>query len=118
MPLYVADGSIDPLTLQTVPERYVIFYASEMGGKMWCPDCVNVKPLIDEVLSGPDSPCALVVFVGTREQWKTPDNIWRQAPWNVTGVPTVVKIKDGHPAERLVESQIQRDRFLEFVKGE
>jgi hypothetical protein len=29
-----------------------------------------------------------------------------------------LKLLQGHPAERLVDSQIQRDRFLEFVKNE
>lgn len=46
MPLYVADGSIDHLTLQTVPERYVIFYASEVHGTMWCPVCVLRRSII------------------------------------------------------------------------
>ena len=37
MPLYVADGSIDPVTLQNVPDEFVIFYASIIDGEMWCP---------------------------------------------------------------------------------
>lgn len=37
MPLFYADGSIDPITLLTVPERFIIFYASIVDGEMWCP---------------------------------------------------------------------------------
>lgn len=97
---------------------FVIFYSSEVDGKMWCPDCVAVDPLIQEIFSGSETPAALLVYVGDRAQWKSRDNKYRQAPYNVTGVPTIVKTKEGHPTERLVESQIQKDRLLEFVKSE
>lgn len=85
MPIYFADESIDPVSLQTVPEKYIIFYASVVDGKMWCPvclgiqqsfnrwlnvlqDCRVVDSLIKEALSGPDSPAALIVYTGNREQ--------------------------------------------------
>ncbi|EAU92534.1 hypothetical protein CC1G_06545 [Coprinopsis cinerea okayama7 len=118
MPIYIADPSIDPVSLQTVPEKYLIFYASVVDGKMWCPDCVDVDPLIQEAFSGEDKPGALLVYVGNRTQWKTPSNIFRQAPWKVTGVPAIVKVKDGHPGERIVEGEITRDRLAEFVKAD
>lgn len=39
MPLYEADGSIDPYMLQKVPEQFIIFYSSVASddGRMWCP---------------------------------------------------------------------------------
>lgn len=116
MPLYTADGSIDHLSLQTVPEQFVIFYSSVVDGKLWCPDCRDVDPLVNEIFSPEDGPPALVVYVGNRQQWKTPDNIWRQEPWNVTGVPSIVQIKDGKPAARLVEDEIVESRLKAFVK--
>lgn len=37
MPIYIADSSIDHLSLQTVPEKFVIFYSSVVDGQLWCP---------------------------------------------------------------------------------
>ncbi|PPQ63826.1 hypothetical protein CVT24_009776 [Panaeolus cyanescens] len=104
MPLYVADGSIDPITLQTVPERYIIFYSSIVDGKMWCPDCVAVDKLVKEVFSE-DGPAALIVYVGERSQWKNPTNVYHQHPWNITNIPTIVKQKDGHEVARLADDR-------------
>ncbi|TFK30947.1 hypothetical protein FA15DRAFT_699361 [Coprinopsis marcescibilis] len=112
MPIYFADPSIDPVSLQSVPEQFLIFYSSVVNGEMWCPDCRAVDSLIQETF-GPDGPTALIVYTGTRQQWKTPANIFRQEPWNITGVPSVVRVKDG---ERLVESQVTQERLAELVK--
>ncbi|KAF5323542.1 hypothetical protein D9611_005618 [Ephemerocybe angulata] len=115
MPLYTADSSIDHLSLQTVPEKFIVFYSSVVDGQLWCPDCRDVDPLIKEVFEPEDGPSALIVYVGNRQQWKTPDNIWRQEPWKITGVPSVVRLEDGKPGERLVEDDIAT-QLKEFVK--
>lgn len=91
MPLYEADGSIDPITLQTVPDRYVIFYSSVVDGEMWCPvssfdltrveslaltathfahlqDCRAVEQLVKETFSEDSPVSCLIVYVGDRTQ--------------------------------------------------
>ncbi|KAF8808135.1 hypothetical protein BYT27DRAFT_6604062 [Phlegmacium glaucopus] len=94
MPLYEADGSIDHYTLQKVPERFIIFYASiTENDQMWCPECTAVDNLVRNTFSE-DGPAALVVYVGNRMQWKSPLNIYRQEPWKITNVPTIVRLRE------------------------
>lgn len=88
MPLYVADGSIDPVTLQNVPDEFVIFYSSIIDGQMWCPvscywilialpdrlaflfieDCRVVEKLVKETFPE-QGPGALIVYVGNKQQF-------------------------------------------------
>ncbi|KAF8971733.1 hypothetical protein BDZ97DRAFT_1141472 [Flammula alnicola] len=118
MPLYVADGSIDPLTLKTVPEHYIIFYSSIVHGEMWCPDCRAVEQLVKETFSNEDSgPEGLIVYVGDRTQWKTPSNIYRQEPWHISSVPTIVKLIDGKEVSRLVDDAAILKELATFVKS-
>lgn len=114
MPLYTADPSIDHMSLLTVPEKYIIFYSSVVEDELWCRDCRDVDPLVKEVFSPEEGPSALIVYVGNRQQWKTPENIWRQGPWNVTGVPSVVRIENGQIMDRLVEDDVA-PKLKEFV---
>ncbi|KAF9015679.1 hypothetical protein BDQ17DRAFT_1269690 [Cyathus striatus] len=106
MPLTVADGSIDPVSLKQVPEKFIIFYSSVVDGKLWCPDCVVVDGLVQRTFGKPDGPSALVVYVGDRSQWKSSTNIYRGAPWNINSVPTIVRVEDGVEVGRLVDSEI------------
>ncbi|KAF9567776.1 hypothetical protein CPC08DRAFT_519164 [Agrocybe pediades] len=115
MPLHFADGSIDVKTLQTVPEDFIIFYSSVVDGQMWCPDCRAVDHLVQQVFSD-DGPDALIVYVGDRGQWKTPSNIYRQAPWHVTGVPTIVRQKEGKEVGRLSDETEILEKLASFVK--
>ncbi|KAF9055842.1 hypothetical protein BJ165DRAFT_1521811 [Panaeolus papilionaceus] len=114
MPLYVADGSIDPNTLKTVPERFVIFYSSIVDGKLWCPDCVAVDNLVKEVFSE-DGPAALIVYVGDRTQWRTPSNVYRNAPWHISNIPTIVKQEGGHEVARLSDDREILQKLRAFV---
>ncbi|KAF5311936.1 hypothetical protein D9619_002584 [Psilocybe cf. subviscida] len=102
MPLYEADSSIDHINLWTVPDEYIIFYSSVVDGQMWCPDCRRVDSLIKETF-GESGPSALIVYTGNREQWKAKTNIWRQEAWNITSVPTIVRLKNGKEESRLVD---------------
>ncbi|TFK41829.1 hypothetical protein BDQ12DRAFT_677228 [Crucibulum laeve] len=114
MPLYTADGSIDPHTLKRVPEQFLVFYSSIVDGKLWCPDCVAIEELVKTTF-GPDGPSALIVYVGDRSQWKSPSNIYRGEPWKLTSVPTIIKLKDGKEEARLVDDEIA-PRLAAFVK--
>jgi len=115
MPLYVADGSIDHTTLQTVPEQFIIFYSSIVHGEMWCPDCRAVDQLVKETFSE-EYPAALIVYVGNKAQWRNPSHVYRQAPWRITGVPTIVKMADGKEVARLVDETEILERLQAFVK--
>ncbi|KIM47477.1 hypothetical protein M413DRAFT_439137 [Hebeloma cylindrosporum] len=114
MPLYIADGSIDHITLKNVPEEFVIFYSSIIDGEMWCPDCRLVEKLVKETFpeQGPE---ALIVYVGNKPQWKNPLNIYRQEPWKVTSVPTIVRLKDGKELGRLSNEVEILEKLTEFV---
>jgi hypothetical protein len=61
-----------------------------------------VESLVKETFSE-SGPSALVVYTGNRDQWKSKANIWRQEPWNITSVPTIVKLKNGKEESRLVD---------------
>jgi len=103
MPIFTADSSIDPITLKTVPEEYIIFYSSIVNGKLWCPDCRDVEHIVQETFGGATDPSALIVYVGDKGQWKTPSNIYRGEPWKLTGIPTVVNLRNGEEVGRLVD---------------
>jgi len=117
MPLYEADDSIDPYTLQKVPDKFVIFYASKVteNGQMWCPECTTVEDLVKNTFSegGPE---ALIVYVGNRTQWKSPSNIYRHEPWKITNVPTIVRLQKGQDAGRLASGSDVIKGLSEFVK--
>ncbi|KAF9486574.1 hypothetical protein BDN70DRAFT_902643 [Pholiota conissans] len=117
MPLYEADGSIDPATLKTVPDHYIIFYSSVVDGQMWCPDCRAVEELVKEAFSEDSPASGLIVYVGDRTQWKTPSNIYRQNPWHISSVPTIVKLIDGKEVDRLVDDAAILKNLKEFVKS-
>jgi len=117
MSLHVADGSIDNITLTTVPERFIIFYSSIVDGQMWCPDCRVVDNLVKETFSA-DAPEGLIVYVGDRTQWKSPTNVYRQKPWNITNVPTIVRLKDGKEDGRLADDAQILSGLAEFVKAQ
>ncbi|OCH89557.1 hypothetical protein OBBRIDRAFT_813135 [Obba rivulosa] len=114
MPLRETEDSTDSVTLQDVKEPFLIFYSSrDESGKLWCPDCVAVENLVQEVFGPEGGPSGLIVYVGQRSEWKTPNNPFRGAPWNVNAIPTVIRIRDG---ARLVETEIARE-LASFVKS-
>ncbi|KAH9486250.1 Thioredoxin-like protein Clot [Psilocybe cubensis] len=133
MPLYIADGSIDPLSLLSVPEKFVIFYSSIVDGQMWCPvcprlsfelirdlisvdqDCREIDQLVQNTFSE-GGPAALIVYVGDRGQWKTASNVYRQEPWKITSVPTIVRLKDGKEEARLEDPGPIQQGIAAFVK--
>jgi len=116
MPLYEADPSIDHYTLQKVPEQFIIFYSSITDdGQMWCPECRAVEALVRNTFAD-DGPAALVVYVGSKTQWKSPSNIYRQEPWKITNVPTIVRLRAGQEVDRLAADSEIIEGLSEFVK--
>lgn len=90
-----------------VPEKYIIFYSSVVDGELWCPHCRNVENRVRDTFSGADAPALLVVYVGDRPSWKTPEAAYRKAPWSVTGVPTLIKLdSEGKEVARVTAEKI------------
>ncbi|PFH52238.1 hypothetical protein AMATHDRAFT_140416 [Amanita thiersii Skay4041] len=114
MPLLTADSSIDPVSLKNVPDKFIIFYSSVVGGELWCPDCQDVQDLVKKTFDTPDSPSALIVYVGDRSQWKARSNIYRGDPWKIESIPTIIKLKNGKEEGRLVLQEIQ-DQLVSFA---
>jgi thiol-disulfide isomerase/thioredoxin len=70
---------------------FLVVYASLLDGKSWCPDCRQAEPVFNKVFeSKPDA--VRIVYAGQRAEWKDPANPWRQAPFSVKGVPTLIKV--------------------------
>lgn len=64
----------------------------------WCPDCVPVKPIIERMVqkfAGRDESVIMYVKVGSRDEWKTPDNPYRTHKLALTCVPTIYSLKNG-----------------------
>jgi len=62
-----------------------------------------------------DGPAALVVYVGNRAQWKSPLNTYRQEPWKITNVPTIVRLREGEEVGRLAADTEIINGLSEFV---
>ncbi|GAA5930623.1 hypothetical protein JCM1841_006820 [Sporobolomyces salmonicolor] len=124
MPLLPFDGQSPEAVLSQIPSstspsapHYLIFFAP------WCPDCLATQSAIEQRV--PESNSTLV-YVGERQQWKTPDNPFRKAPFNISKIPTIVRVEQGgealhgslESAPRLVEGELRDDaKFEQFVKA-
>lgn len=63
----------------------------------WCPDCVLCKPVIEKVLEGfkhNEQIALVVVRVGDRPIWKTPENPYRLHKLAISCIPTVVSLSN------------------------
>lgn len=105
----IEDAPSTPESWEDIKEPFVIFYASKKDGVMWCPvsrlasksteiwilqDCRAVEGLVKETFEAEDSPSAIIIYVGQRDEWvdlqisihyvnlvkrwKSPKNQWRQ----------------------------------------
>ncbi|KAJ4250963.1 hypothetical protein NW762_011613 [Fusarium torreyae] len=96
--------------------HYVVYIAS--GDPPWCPDSRAALPVLKRVFSDASAPTAHIVRVGAREEWKgKPDNKYRKAPYNIQGVPTVVKVKNGKELGRLDDKKSQNESDLRKLIG-
>ncbi|KAK0455883.1 hypothetical protein EV421DRAFT_7556 [Armillaria borealis] len=116
MPLHIADKTFTGSTPkpEEIKHDYLIFYSSIVDGQLWCPDCRIVDGLLKETFGSDESPSALIVYVGDRPTWKTPANEFRGEPWKIESIPTIIKLKDGTEASRLVDSEISAG-LQEFI---
>ncbi|KAG1754968.1 uncharacterized protein EDB91DRAFT_1096421 [Suillus paluster] len=115
MPLREVEFPSDPKDLEHTTEQFLIFYSSRINGQLWCPDCVEVDRTIQDTFGPEHGPSAVIVYVGQKPEWKTPSNVFRGEPWQITSVPTVIKVKGSEVAGRL-DSEINA-RLADFIRG-
>ncbi|KAF9531943.1 hypothetical protein CPB83DRAFT_891282 [Crepidotus variabilis] len=116
MPLHTADGSITHSALATVPERFLVFYSSEVDGEMWCPDCRKVDTLVKDTFSQSGPEGLILPFNGDICRWRKPGNPYRTEPWSVSNVPTIIKLQDGKEVSRLDDDTKIVKELSSFVK--
>ncbi|KAF7966220.1 hypothetical protein HWV62_39485 [Athelia sp. TMB] len=92
MPLRTTDN-LQASQLDEISEEFLVFYSSITDGQLWCPDCRDIDPIVQSTFDA-NGPSALIVYVGQKSEWKRPaENIYRTEPWNITGVPTILKLE-------------------------
>lgn len=81
----IKDAPSIPKSWDDIEEPFVIFYASKKDGVMWCPvsrlirksvykvnkiqqDCRAVEGFVKETFEAEDSPSAIIIHVGQRDE--------------------------------------------------
>ncbi|KAL7796677.1 hypothetical protein V8C37DRAFT_371124 [Trichoderma ceciliae] len=106
MPLIDADAPPS-----TTDAHYVVYFAS--GEPSWCPDCRNAIPALQSVFGSDSSPSAYIIRAGSREEWRgNPNNKWRNAPFNINCLPTIVRVENGKEIARLGDVEGQEESAL------
>ncbi|OHE93999.1 hypothetical protein CORC01_10691 [Colletotrichum orchidophilum] len=96
---------------------YLVVYASHRNGRSWCGDCTAAEPYIEKKFSGSED-TVRVVYAGLPDEWRTKENPWRQVPFNVTNLPTLIKVSGDKKWEKLVEADVYDQKKLDaFVGG-
>ncbi|GAA6003107.1 uncharacterized protein JCM10292_002866 [Rhodotorula paludigena] len=128
MPLLFPSDPQDPQALLNRAKsasgpHFLVFFSSldESTGKPWCPDCSDVQASVDEIVPQDKS---TLVFVGSREEWRDPNNKFRQPPFKVDRIPTIIRVEGGEAnvassldsAPRLIESELRDpSKLKQFV---
>lgn len=60
---------------------------------------------------------AKVVYAGQPAEWRDPSNPYRQEPFLVTKLPTIVKVTPAGVWERLVEGDVYNQKKLDAFVG-
>ncbi|KAF6845206.1 thioredoxin-like protein 5 [Colletotrichum musicola] len=101
---------------ETGKPAYLVVYASHRNGRSWCGDCTAAEPYIEKKFGG-DAETVRVVYAGLPDEWRTKDNAWRQAPFNVTNLPTLIKVSGNNKWEKLVEADVYDQNKLDAFVG-
>ncbi|OJD34262.1 thioredoxin-like protein 5 [Diplodia corticola] len=144
MPLLTpaADATASPSALAQQLQRdaaasgassFAAVYASHVvvqdgadGGQLkrsWCGDCVAAEPMVERKFGGSSSDDGdggkkcWVVWVGDKDEWRTPENVWRKAPFGITHLPTLVKVTPEGKWEKLVEGDVYNQKKLDAFVG-
>ncbi|PLW10518.1 hypothetical protein PCANC_05544 [Puccinia coronata f. sp. avenae] len=134
----------------------LIFWSSRdsQTGQMWCPDCSEMEINLSNVLKylaldsittpGKDhassaqedsvqaqqrssAPFLVYIYVGDRHEWRSSDNPFRQLPWSLSKIPTVLKLRNqpsdnlknevilNHDDKLVEEESLDFKRLLDFL---
>ncbi|EGG07685.1 uncharacterized protein MELLADRAFT_105742 [Melampsora larici-populina 98AG31] len=115
----------------TKSNQIIIFYSSHDSntGQMWCGDCVELQSNLINVFENEKYQALqdqlVYVYVGERDQWRSSDNVFRQSPWSITNLPTILKVLPGEKPlnerispldSRLVEDEANnRERLVNYL---
>ncbi|TVY55003.1 Thioredoxin-like protein Clot [Lachnellula cervina] len=95
MPLHVSTESpsaiAQSLESSSSKPSFLVVYASHVDGKSWCGDCRDAEPLVDAKFAD-RAYDVKVVYAGLKDEWRKADNPWKQAPFSVTNLPTLIKV--------------------------
>eukprot|EP01079_Euglenida_sp_SAG-EU17-18_P003351 gene3351-637_t len=82
--------------------HYVVFTSDldPASGVPWCPDCVKCVPAAIQAARETGG-TILEVGVGSRADWKSPGHPLRLSPWNLGGIPTLSRVRQGQLAEQV-----------------
>ncbi|KAF4785958.1 hypothetical protein HER10_EVM0011892 [Colletotrichum scovillei] len=95
---------------------FLVVYASHRNGRSWCGDCTAAEPYIEKKFGGGEQ-TVRVVYAGLPDEWRTKENPWRQAPFNVTNLPTLIKVSGDKKWEKLVEADVYDQKKLDAFVG-
>ncbi|CAL3968608.1 hypothetical protein PZA11_004635 [Diplocarpon coronariae] len=97
---------------------FVVVYASlGADGMSWCGDCRDAEPFVTRKFADSED-VVRIVYAGQRDEWRSADNQWRQAPFSVRYLPTLVKVTGDGRWEQLVEADVSNQEKLDaFVGG-
>ncbi|TVY25727.1 Thioredoxin-like protein [Lachnellula hyalina] len=119
MPLQVSTESpsaiAQSLDSTSSQPSFLVVYASHVNGRSWCGDCRDAEPLVDAKFADRGE-VVKVVYAGQQDEWRKAENPWKQAPFSVTNLPTIIKVT-GNKWERLVEEDVYNQKKLDAFVG-
>ena len=103
---------------------YIVIFKGSADPKTnvnWCSDCVKAEPNINNILKPFCHKNNIKVFtvdVGLKEEWRNKNHLLRKHKFfRLTGVPTMIFVKNRKPLFRLVESDLSNVKIVEsFLK--
>jgi hypothetical protein len=138
MPLKFSTESLEDvaknLSLASVKPAYLVVYASAVEGRMWCSDCRDAESFVNAKF-GDSGKTATAVYAGLKPEWvfailfvvfwpdemnrwKSPDNVWKQEPFLVTALPTIIKVKADGVSSRKNHRVIRADFLAEVGEAD
>ncbi|KUJ19451.1 uncharacterized protein LY89DRAFT_581524 [Mollisia scopiformis] len=104
-------------TATPTKSSFLVVYASLTNGRSWCGDCREAESFVNsKFASGAEE--VKVAYAGQRDEWRNSDNPWRQAPFSVTNLPTLIKVTGDGAFEKLVEGDVYSQKKLDSFVGD
>ncbi|CAO1624440.1 unnamed protein product [Parajaminaea phylloscopi] len=109
MPISVYTGQLNEEALKQLPSPvYLAFFSgpkADGSGQLWCPDCRESVPAIEQVFSSADGPAAHYVYA-EYAPWKnkTPGQMHEfRTRFDVQCVPTLIRFEQGKEVARIAD---------------